>query len=254
MKRGTWSAVFTTAVDGVDVDLMEPSQVSRTLILCSFARASPAGSFWRRNTVNSRPHDRSRRKKMEMNTMDLATTEEILKFWHKHESRETGAERIEAEKLKKDIRPAQKAIEDTIARYHKEKLRAKSKAKANGDAPFRALEDIRTVYGYEMISETEMDRSWHYGSYGSSPHINVSQRLRRWQFHKCRPRMPFSVLLANAGQDLSFLYCWSSTLMTVLLLHGQAAVPAALYCQFPSLNFCMVLQFAVYHLDTPPKS
>lgn len=96
--------------------------------------------------------------------MNLTTKEEILAFWRQHESVEAKMERKEAEALKKDIQTAQTAIKDAIARYRKVKLRARSKAKANGESPFRELEDyasiedIRNAYGYEMISEKEMER------------------------------------------------------------------------------------------------
>lgn len=96
--------------------------------------------------------------------MNLTTKEEILAFWRQHESVEAKMERKEAEALKKDIQTAQTAIKDAIARYRKVKLRARSKAKANGESPFRELEDyssiedIRNAYGYEMISEEEMER------------------------------------------------------------------------------------------------
>ena len=45
MKRGTWSAAFTIVVDGTEVDLMELSQASRTLILLQLRQGITCGEL-----------------------------------------------------------------------------------------------------------------------------------------------------------------------------------------------------------------
>ena len=45
VKRGTWSAAFTIVVDGVEVDLMELSQASRTLILLQLRQGITCGEL-----------------------------------------------------------------------------------------------------------------------------------------------------------------------------------------------------------------
>lgn len=96
--------------------------------------------------------------------MNMTSVQEILDLWKKHETIAAKAERLEVEALRRDIRKAQSLIEEAVARYRKEKLRVRSRTKANSEDPFAELaeyssqEDIRTAYGYEMISETEMDR------------------------------------------------------------------------------------------------
>lgn len=70
----------------------------------------------------------------------------------------------ELESLREDIRTAQKAISDTKARYMKAKLKKKTLSAVKEEDPFQALEDwptresIRDAYGYDMITEAEMDR------------------------------------------------------------------------------------------------
>ncbi len=87
-----------------------------------------------------------------------------MDFWAQNESSEAKAEKREIESLRKDIRTAQKHIEDALARYRKKRLNARSKAAANSAAVFAELEDyrsaeeIRDAYGWELISEKEMDR------------------------------------------------------------------------------------------------
>ena len=96
--------------------------------------------------------------------MELYTAQEVLDFWRKNETDKAKAERREIEALRKDIRTAEEYIADAIARYRKAKMKARSKAKANGEDPFYELkdyssrEDIHNAYGWELISEKEMDR------------------------------------------------------------------------------------------------
>lgn len=45
MRRGTWSAAFTIVVDGTEVDLMELSQASRTLILLQLRQGITCGEL-----------------------------------------------------------------------------------------------------------------------------------------------------------------------------------------------------------------
>jgi len=87
-----------------------------------------------------------------------------LDFWAKNESSEAKAEKREIASLRKDIRTAQKYIEDALVQYRKKRLNTRSKAAANSADIFAELEDyrsaeeIRDAYGWELISEKEMDR------------------------------------------------------------------------------------------------
>lgn len=96
--------------------------------------------------------------------MSFTTAQEILSLWAKSETPEARRERLEIKALRRDLETAQEGIQDAIARYRKGKLRARSKKQANSPDVFVELdayssqEDIRTAYGYEMISESEMDR------------------------------------------------------------------------------------------------
>ena len=96
--------------------------------------------------------------------MSLTTPQEILDLWAKTESTEAKEERLAIKSLRRDVETAQEIIQDAIGRYRKQKLRARSKAKANAADVFSELdeyssiEDIRNAYGYEVITEHEMDR------------------------------------------------------------------------------------------------
>lgn len=96
--------------------------------------------------------------------MSFTTAQEILGLWAKNETPEARRERLEIKALRRDLETAQEGIQEAIARYRKVKLRARSKKQANSPDVFAELdayssqEDIRTAYGYEMISESEMDR------------------------------------------------------------------------------------------------
>ena len=73
----------------------------------------------------------------------------------------------EATAIRKDIRTACNAIRDAKLRYIKTKLRARSKKQAEDLSVFDALSDycskrdIQDAYGYEVITEAEMDRLNH---------------------------------------------------------------------------------------------
>ena len=95
--------------------------------------------------------------------MSLTTSQEILDLWAKNESPEAKEERLAINSLRRDVETAQESIQDAIGRYRKRKLRARSKAKANAADVFSELdqyssmEDIRNAYGYEVITEHEME-------------------------------------------------------------------------------------------------
>lgn len=93
---------------------------------------------------------------------DLYTADEVMDFWDSHATAEQKAERAEIESIQKDVDTARKYIKDALARYRKDKTRSRSKAKAAD--PFADLEgyrirqDIQDAFGWEFISEAEMDR------------------------------------------------------------------------------------------------
>lgn len=93
---------------------------------------------------------------------DLYTAEAVMDFWDKHSTDDAKDERYRIEQIKKDRDTARKYLKDAIARYRKDKTRSRSKAKAEN--PFADLEqyssreDIRDSFGWELISEKEMDR------------------------------------------------------------------------------------------------
>ena len=93
---------------------------------------------------------------------DLYTAEAVMDFWDKHSTDDAKDERYRIEQIKKDRDTARKYLKDALARYRKDKTRSRSKAKAEN--PFADLEqyssreDIRDAFGWEFISENEMDR------------------------------------------------------------------------------------------------
>lgn len=93
---------------------------------------------------------------------DLYTAEAVMDFWDKHSTDDAKDERYRIEQIKKDRDTARKYLKDAISRYRKDKTRSRSKAKAEN--PFSDLEqyssreDIRDSFGWELISEKEMDR------------------------------------------------------------------------------------------------
>lgn len=93
---------------------------------------------------------------------DLYTAEAVMDFWDRNTTQQVKDERYRIEQIKKDRDTARKYIKDALARYRKDKTRSRSKAKA--EDPFADLEqyssreDIRDAFGWEIISEKEMDR------------------------------------------------------------------------------------------------
>jgi hypothetical protein len=100
-------------------------------------------------------------------SMSLTSKQEVLDFWAKNENVEAKAERREIDALKKDIRTAQELIKDSLAKYRKKKLNARSKAAGSGDDVFAELNDygsekeIQDAYGWDLISEKEFERLMH---------------------------------------------------------------------------------------------
>ena len=92
--------------------------------------------------------------------MAYTTKDEILSKW---ENVDTRAEAQEIAAIRKDIQTAVHFLTDANARYRKQKLRSRSKAKAEEDpfaelALYRSERDIQDAYGWELISEAEYDR------------------------------------------------------------------------------------------------
>lgn len=79
-------------------------------------------------------------------------------------SREYQEKEREAAAIRRDIFTAQECIRDALHRYLKKKLRAKSKKQAADMSVFDDIKDytsreqIRDDYGWEIITEAEMDR------------------------------------------------------------------------------------------------
>ena len=95
--------------------------------------------------------------------MKETTPEEVLKVM-RHDSKKLDDALDELEQLRADLRKADELISGAVIRYRKEKLKKKSLKAAEEEAEFSELddytsrEDIRNCYGYDMITETEMDR------------------------------------------------------------------------------------------------
>lgn len=92
--------------------------------------------------------------------MSKTTKEEVLQMLQGQDFRD---KKREIRTLQKDIATARGIIADGIARYIKQRLRLRSK-KAAEENPFADLEgynsrkDIQEAYGWEIITEAEMDR------------------------------------------------------------------------------------------------
>lgn len=99
-----------------------------------------------------------------MTMPDLTTAEEVMKFWDNNRTKESKDEEYEVQQIKKDLATANEYLTDAIARYRKKKLRAKSKAAAQAEDPFKDLEGydsenaIADAYGWDAITENEMKR------------------------------------------------------------------------------------------------
>lgn len=95
--------------------------------------------------------------------MKETTEEDVLKVM-RNDSKKLDDALDELEQLRKDLRKASELIAGAVIRYRKEKLKKKSMKAAEKEAEFAELEDytsrenIRDCYGYEMITEAEMDR------------------------------------------------------------------------------------------------
>ena len=91
--------------------------------------------------------------------MSRTTKQEVLELFQDKDFRNRKREILA---LQKDISTARGVIADGKARYIKQRLRLRSKKTAEN--PFSALEgyntreEIRNDYGWEIISEAEMDR------------------------------------------------------------------------------------------------
>lgn len=95
--------------------------------------------------------------------MKETTEEEVLKVM-RHDNKKLDEALDELEQLKADLRKAGELIASAVIRYRKEKLKKKSLKAAEEETEFAELEDytsredIRSCYGYDMITEKEMDR------------------------------------------------------------------------------------------------
>lgn len=95
--------------------------------------------------------------------MKETTAEEVLKVM-RHDSKKLDDALDELEQLRADLRKAGEMITGAVIRYRKEKLKKKSMKAAAEENEFAELEDyptreeIRNCYGYDMITEKEMDR------------------------------------------------------------------------------------------------
>lgn len=95
---------------------------------------------------------------------DLYTADEVMDFWDANASAEEKAKRSEIASIEKDMDTARKYVRDAIARYRKDKTRSRSKAKAEDPfvdlAEYTSRQDIQEAFGWDLISEKEMDRLW----------------------------------------------------------------------------------------------
>lgn len=95
--------------------------------------------------------------------MKETTPEEVLKVM-RHDNKKLDEQLDELEELEANLRKASELIAGAVIRYRKEKLKKKSLKAAEEEDEFAELNDytsrenIRDCYGYEMITEAEMDR------------------------------------------------------------------------------------------------
>ena len=95
--------------------------------------------------------------------MKEATQEDVLKMM-RHDNKKLDEQLDELEALEANLRKASELITGAVIRYRKEKLKKKSLKAAEEDDQFAELADyttresIRDCYGYDMITEAEMDR------------------------------------------------------------------------------------------------
>ena len=92
-----------------------------------------------------------------------ATAEDVLKVM-RNDSKKLDDALNELHELKADLRKANEMIHGALIRYRKEKLKKKSLKSAEDKDLFSELEGIETregirdMYGWDMITENEMDR------------------------------------------------------------------------------------------------
>ena len=95
--------------------------------------------------------------------MKETTPEEVLKVM-RHDNKKLDEQLDELEALEANLRKASELITGAVIRYRKEKLKKKSLKDAEQEDEFAELEgyttkeSIRDLYGWDMITENEMDR------------------------------------------------------------------------------------------------
>lgn len=95
--------------------------------------------------------------------MSETKPEDVLKVM-RNDSKKLDDALDELEQLRADLKKAGELITNAVIRYRKEKLKKKSLKKATEDDAFAELEDyptresIRDNYGWDIITENEMDR------------------------------------------------------------------------------------------------
>lgn len=95
--------------------------------------------------------------------MKEAKEEDVLKVM-RNDSKKLDDALDELDQLRADLKKARELIESAVIRYRKEKLKKKSLKDAKEEDAFAELEDytsrenIRDCYGYDMITEAEMER------------------------------------------------------------------------------------------------
>ena len=95
--------------------------------------------------------------------MKETTAEDVLKVM-RNDSKKLDDALDELDQLRAALKKASELIGSAVIRYRKEKLKKKSLKQAEGDDPFAELadytsrENIRDCYGYDMITENEMER------------------------------------------------------------------------------------------------
>ena len=95
--------------------------------------------------------------------MKETTAEDVLKVM-RNDNKKLDQSLDELEQLRAAMKKASELIGSAVVRYRKEKLKKKSLKQAEEDDPFAELadytsrENIRDCYGYDMITENEMER------------------------------------------------------------------------------------------------
>lgn len=95
--------------------------------------------------------------------MKEATAEDVLKVM-RNDSKRLDDALDELEQLRADMKKASELIASAVIKYRKEKLKKKSLKKAEEEdafvelADYTSRENIRDCYGYDIITEKEMER------------------------------------------------------------------------------------------------